>query len=131
MSKDNGLALCIVIIVVVGLFLHYEMGYNLDFFSVGGRRQHDRHDRHDRHNRHHRYPYYGDRFKNSPWHYRYYHAIFPTEPHPQNITISKEVLFDNYDLDKSGNIEKNEWSIALDGDLGGKINDKNKYTFTA
>ena len=118
----NGLALCIIIIVIVGLFLHYEMGYNLDFFSVGGRSRHRHHDTH---------PYYGHRFRNAPWHYRYYHAMFPTEPHPQNITVSKKSLFGNYDLDNSGGIEEGEFYSALDGDLGGKINDKNKYTFTA
>jgi hypothetical protein len=125
MAKDNSLALCIIVIVVVGLFLHYEMGYNLDFFSVGGRRQHDRH---DRNYIHHRYPYYGDRFKNSPWHYRYYHAIFPTEPHPHG-ELSKKVLFYNYDLDKNGTIEEVEFDNAIDGDLGSKINDNFTYTF--
>ena len=34
-TSNNGLALCVIIIVVVGLFLHYEMGYNLDFFHEG------------------------------------------------------------------------------------------------
>tara|TARA_B100000902_G_scaffold334860_1_gene334237 strand:- start:391 stop:753 length:363 start_codon:yes stop_codon:yes gene_type:complete len=120
MAKDNSLALCIIVIIVVVLFLHYEMGYNFELFNVGGQ-----------HNRHHHYPYYGDRFRNAPWHYRYYHAIFPTEPHPQNITVSKKSLFNNYDLDNSGNIEEGEFYNAIDGDLGGKINDKNKYTFTA
>ena len=127
-TSDNGLALCIIVIVVVGLFLHYEMGYNLDFFSVGGRRgDHTRH-----HTRHHdTHPYYGSRFRNAPWHYRYYHAMFPTEPHPQNITVDKKALFGSYDLNNSGGIEEGEFYNALNGDLGSKINDKNKYTFTS
>ena len=99
-TSNNGLALCVIIIVVVGLFLHYEMGYNLDFFSVGGRNRHRHYDTH---------PYYGHRFRNAPWHYRFYHAMFPTEPHPQNITVSKKSLFGNYDLDNSGGIKEGEF----------------------
>ena len=121
-TSNNGLALCVIIIVVVGLFLHYEMGYNLDFFSVGGRNRHRKHDRH---------PYYGHRFKEAPWHYRFYHAMFPTEPHPQNITKYIDPLFKEYDLNGSGGIEKGEFSSALDGTLGSMINDKNKYIFSA
>lgn len=124
MIKDNSLALYIIIIVVVGLFLHYEMGYNFDLFNVGGQRHNGQNI-----DEHHRYPYYGHRFRNAPWHYRYYHAIFPTEPHPLNITLKKDDLFNTYDLDNSGMIEKYEWSIALDGDLKNKINDNNTYSF--
>ena len=102
-TSNNGLALCVIIIVVVGLFLHYEMGYNLDFFSVGGKKK--------RHKWWHHL---------SPRHYNKHSYYVETHPHPQNIT-----------LDKSGGIEEGEFNSALDGDLGSKINDGNKYTFTS
>ena len=31
---NNGIALCIIIIVVVGLFIHYELGYNFELFKL-------------------------------------------------------------------------------------------------
>ena len=120
MAKDNGLALCIIIIVVVGLFLHYEMGYNFELFNIGGRRK-----KYGNHNLHKWWHHF------HPRHYNRRSYYVETHPHPQNITVSKKALFNNYDLDKSGQIEKNEWSIALDGDLKNKINDNNTYTFTA
>ena len=47
MAKDNSLALCIVIIVIVGLFLHYEMGYNFELFNVGAKvKKYGNHNRH-------------------------------------------------------------------------------------
>ena len=46
---DNKFAVFVIILIVVGLFLHYEMGYNLDLFTVGGSKGY--HNRH--HNRHH------------------------------------------------------------------------------
>ena len=49
---DNKFAVFVIILIVVGLFLHYEMGYNFDLFSVGGRRGHHGHS--DHHHRHHR-----------------------------------------------------------------------------
>jgi len=113
-TSNNGLALCVIIIVVVGLFLHYEMGYNLDFFSVGGKKK--------RHKWWHHF---------SPRHYNRHSYYVETHPHPQNITVDKKRLFNNYDLDKSGGIEEGEFNSALDGDLGSKINDGNKYTFTS
>ena len=33
---NNKFAVFVIILIVVGLFLHYEMGYNLDLFTVGG-----------------------------------------------------------------------------------------------
>ena len=36
-SIDNKFAVFVIIIIVVGLFLHYEKGYRFDLFSVGGR----------------------------------------------------------------------------------------------
>ena len=119
MTKDNGLALCIVIIVVVGLFLHYEMGYNFELFNVGGRVRHN-------HRNRHRWWHHL-----SPRHWNRHSYYVETHPHPQNITVSKKSLFNNYDLDNSGQIEEGEFYNAIDGDLGSKINDKNTYTFTA
>ena len=119
MTKDNGLALCIVIIVVVSLFLHYEMGYNFELFNVGGRV------RHNHRNRHRWWHHLSPRH----WNRRSYYV--ETHPHSQNITVSKKSLFNNYDLDNSGQIEEGEFYNAIDGDLGSKINDKNTYTFTA
>lgn len=128
----NSLSLCIIIIVIAIVFLHYEMGYKFELFNVGGkkriRNKNNRYNNHH-HNNHHHYPYYGKRFRKAPWHYRFYHAIFPTEPHSMNITLKKDDLFNTYDLDNSGMIEKNEWSIALDGDLKNKMNDNNTYSF--
>ena len=118
-TSDNGLALCVIIIVVVGLFLHYEIGYNLDFFSVGGKKK-----RHNKKNRHKFWHHF------SPRHYNRHSYYVETQPHPQNITVSKKSLFGNYDLDKNGTIEENEFYNAIDSDLGSKINDKNTYTFT-
>ena len=119
-TSDNGLALCVIIIVVVGLFLHYEMGYNLDFFTVGGKAK-----RYNKRNRHRWWHHF------SPRHWNRHSYYVETHPHPQNITVSKKALFSNYDLDNSGQIEENEFYSAIEGDLGSKINDKNKYTFTA
>ena len=46
---NNKFAVFIIILIVVGLFLHYEMGYKFDLFSVGGRKGHRHH-----HHRHHK-----------------------------------------------------------------------------
>ena len=113
-TSNNGLALCVIIIVVVGLFLHYEMGYNLDFFSVGGKRK--------RHKFWHHF---------SPKHYNKHSYYVETHPDPQNITKNIDPLFKEYDLNKSGGIEKGEFTSALNGTLGSMINDKNKYIFNA
>ena len=122
-TSENGLALCVIIIVVVGLFLHYEMGYNLEFFSVGAQRHHHR-------GNHKNHPRHGPNYRNAPWYHRYLgHHIYTTHTHPQDITVDKKKLFEDYDLDKSGGIEIGEFYNALNGDLGSKINDKNKYTF--
>ena len=78
---NNGLALCIIIIVVVGLFLHYELGYNLDLFSVGGRRRPN--NGHIGHKRH------------KPWyhpHSWFTHNIYNTHTHPQNIFTVEECI---------------------------------------
>ena len=124
MSKDNGLALCIVIIIVVGLFLHYEMGYemgyNFELFNVGGKVK-----KYGKHNRHRWWHHF------SPRHYNRHSYYVESHPHPQNINVSKKSLFGNYDLDNSGQIEEGEFYSAIEGDLGNKINDKNTYTFTA
>lgn len=120
MAKDNSLALCIIVIIVVVLFLHYEMGYNFELFNVGGRRK-----KYGNHNRHRWWHHF------SPRHYNRHSYYVETHPHPQNITVSKKSLFGNYDLDNSGQIEENEFYSAIEGDLGSKINDKNTYTFTA
>ena len=111
-TSNNGLALCVIIIVVVGLFLHYEMGYNLEFFSVGGKTK--------RHRFWHHF---------SPKHYNKHSYYVETHPHSQNITKYKEPLFKEYDLNKSGGIERDEFSSALDSSLGSMVNDGNKYTF--
>jgi len=115
---NNGLALCIIIIVVVGLFLHYELGYNLDLFSVGGRRRPN--NGHIGHKRH------------KPWyhpHSWFTHNIYNTHTHPQNISIKKDDLFNQYDSNNDGNIDKGEFSQALEIDLKNKLNDKNTYSF--
>jgi|TARA_B110000495_G_scaffold158060_1_gene141865 hypothetical protein len=118
---NNGLALCVIIIVIVGLFLHYELGYNFELFNVGGKSKGK-----GRWGKGHK--------KHKPWyhpHTWFTHNVYTTHTHPQNITVSKKALFGNYDLDNSGQIEENEFYSAVEGDLGNKINDKNKYTFTA
>ena len=114
---NNGLALCIIIIAVVGLFLHYELGYNFELFNVGGKQ-------------HHHNPNRGSNYRKAPWHHRYLtHHIYPTHTHPQNITLKKDDLFNQYDLNNDGNIDKGEFSQALDNDLKNKMNDKNTYSF--
>ena len=35
---DNKFAIFIIILIIIGLFLHYEMGYKFDLFTIGGRR---------------------------------------------------------------------------------------------
>ena len=115
---NNRLALCIIIIVVVGLFLHYELGYNLDLFSVGGKRS--QRGRHNHRNR---------RYGSSWFHRNIGHHIFTNHTHPQNITLKKDDLFNQYDLNNDGNIDKGEFSQALDNDLKNKMNDKNTYSF--
>lgn len=120
MAKDNSLALCIVIIVVIGLFLHYEIGYNFELFNVGGKIK-----KYGNHNRHRWWHHF------HPRHYNRHSYYVQSHQHPQNITVSKESLFDKYDIDNSGQIEKNEFYSALEGELGSKINNSNKYTFTA
>ena len=39
--SNNRFALCIIILIVLGLFLHYEMGFGkgLNLFSVGGNKR--------------------------------------------------------------------------------------------
>ena len=124
---NNGMALCIIIIVVVGLFIHYELGYNFELFNVGGRRRGSQRD----HDHHHDYNNMNHRFRDAPIHHRLLHYFYPTHSHLQNNPVSRQALFDLYDLDKSTAIEKGEFDSALYGDLGAKINDKNKYVFTA
>ena len=115
---NNGLALCIIIIVVVGLFLHYELGYNFELFNVGGRSSRNHHM--IGHNRHK--PFYHP-------HTWFTHNVYPTHTHSQNITLKKDDLFNQYDLNNDSNIDKGEFSQALDNDLKNKMNDKNTYSF--
>ena len=71
-SIDNKFAVFIIIIIVVGLFLHYEMNYNFDLFTVGGkRRPHGRWN----HPPHHHY----NRYRNvyHPW---VHSSVFSHEP---------------------------------------------------
>ena len=49
---NNKFAVFVIILIVVGLFLHYEMGYRFDLFSVGGKKGHHGHS--DHHHRHHK-----------------------------------------------------------------------------
>ena len=54
---DNKFAVFVIILIVVGLFLHYEMGYNFDLFTVGGSKGHHKRQRkwrwfHGHYNRH-------------------------------------------------------------------------------
>jgi len=67
---DNKFAVFIIILIVVGLFLHYEMGYNLDLFTVGGSTGHRK--RHRKRGWHH--PHY-DKYKHI-----YSPHIFSHEP---------------------------------------------------
>jgi hypothetical protein len=131
---NNGMALCIIIIVVVGLFIHYELGYNFELFNVGGQRAQGRGGR-------------GQRGKGSRWgrghkphkpwyhpHTWFTHNVYTTHTHPQNITFDKDktdALFQRLDLDKSGSIEGTEFNSSLKGEVGNMMNDKNKYVFTA
>ena len=44
--KNNDLALSLIILVVLGLFLYYEFGFNLNLFNVGaGGRHHQKNHR--------------------------------------------------------------------------------------
>lgn len=116
---NNGLALCIIIIIIVGLFLHYELGYNLDLFSVGGKRS--GRNKHGPGHRRHKPLYHP--------HSWFTHNIYTTHTHAQNITLKKDDLFNQYDLNNDNNIHKEEFSQALDNDLKNKMNDKNTYSF--
>ena len=58
---DNKFAIFIIILIVVGLFLHYEMGYNLELFTVGGSKGNRK--------RHH----------NWRWHHHHYDRSCPTQ----------------------------------------------------
>ena len=119
---NNGFALCIIIIVVVGLFLHYELGYNFELFNVGGQHHHNSRNRNNQK--------HGRNYRSAPWHHRYLtHHIYPTHTHPQNITLKKDDLFNQYDLNNDNNIHKGEFSQALDNDLKNKMIDKNPYSF--
>jgi len=124
---NNGMALCIIIIVVVGLFIHYELGYNFELFNVGGQRGKGSQGR--RLGQGHK-PY-------KPWyhpHIWFTHNVYTTHTHPQNITFDKDktdALFQRLDLDKSGSIEGTEFNSSLKGEVGNMMNDKNKYVFTA
>jgi len=128
-TSSNGFALCIIIVIVIGLFLHFEMGFakdigsdigkKLELFNVGAKNK--------RHKRH------------KPWwhpHSWFTHRVYTTHTHPLNINtranvnVSKKTLFSNYDTDSSGTIDAGEFNNAIDGDLGRKINDNNQYVFT-
>ena len=117
--NNNKFAVFIIIIIVIGLFLHYEMGYKLDLFTVGGQR-------HRRPRWKWNHPHYNT-YKNvyHPWN----HTSYSTYTHPQNVAIKKEDLFNRYDSNNDGNIDPGEFSTALEGDLKNKMNDKNTYTF--
>lgn len=122
---NNGMALCIIIIVVVGLFIHYELGYNFELFNVGGQRGPRRGGQGRRHKWFHHL---------MPRHFNRQSYYVETHTHPQNITFDKDktdALFQRLDLDKSGSIEGNEFNSSLKGEVGNMINDKNKYVFTA
>ena len=67
---DNKFAVFVIILIVVGLFLHYEMGYNLELFTVGGSKG-NRKRHHNWRWHHHHY----DRYK-----YIYAPHIFSHEP---------------------------------------------------
>ena len=85
-SIDNKFAVFIIIIIVVGLFLHYEMNYNFDLFTVGGkRRPHGRWN----HPPHHHY----NRYRNvyHPW---VHSSVFSHEP---TIYESHNKLKQDYD----------------------------------
>jgi hypothetical protein len=133
---NNGMALCIIIIVVVGLFIHYELGYNFELFNVGGQRGKGQGGQGGQGG-----PRRGGKGRRHKW----YHHFMPrhfnrqsyyveTHTHPQNITFDKDktdALFQRLDLDKSGSIEGTEFNSSLKGEVGNMMNDKNKYVFTA
>ena len=125
---NNGMALCI-IIIVVGLFIHYELGYNFELFNVGGQRGPRRGGQGRRWGQGHK--------PHKPWyhpHTWFTHNVYTTHTHPQNITFDKDktdALFQRLDLDKSGSIEGTEFNSSLKGEVGNMMNDKNKYVFTA
>ena len=137
---NNGMALCIIIIVVVGLFIHYELGYNFELFNVGGQRGKGRGGQ-GRGGQGRRHKWFHHLM---PRHFNRQSYYVETHTHPQNITFDKDktiALFRSLDLDKSGSIEGTElnnnniagteFDNALKGQLGNMINDKNKYVFTA
>ena len=57
MTNNNDSALILIILVVLGIFLYYEFGINLNLFSVGapGKHHHKNHRFRDRHNPRHYY----------------------------------------------------------------------------
>ena len=52
---DNKFAIFIIILIIIGLFLHYEMDYKFDLFTIGGRR--GRGGRRNRWHQHHAWPW--------------------------------------------------------------------------
>tara|TARA_B100000900_G_C20224994_1_gene571463 strand:- start:193 stop:582 length:390 start_codon:yes stop_codon:yes gene_type:complete len=76
---DNKFAVFVIILIVVGLFLHYEMGYNFDLFTVGGNK--GNHNRHRKWGWHH---YHYDRYRDI-YHYPYISSHEPSiyEKHNQ------------------------------------------------
>ena len=84
--SNNTFALCIIILIVVGLFLHYELGYNLDLFQVGvpGNHHHKSHRFRNRHNPRH-----------------YYNHLSSISTHDPNIFEKHNALQAKYDTLKT------------------------------
>ena len=135
-ESSNGLVLCIIIIVIVGLFLHYELGFGsrLDLFSISGRNK-----RHKRNPHHHDKHNYDNRFKESPIHHRWLHNFYSDHTHPRNISIGSaeyaNTLLSNYDHTvhtKSGEereLDKQELINAIKGDIKKKFESGDHYNF--
>jgi len=83
--SNNTFALCIIILIVVGLFLHYELGYNLDLFSVGGKSKHNR----GGGNKHKLWHHFHPRYFNRTSHY--------VDSHDPNIFEKHNALQAKYD----------------------------------
>ena len=78
---NNKFAVFIIILIVVGLFLHYEMGYNLDFFTVSSHRSLRNH----RHDRKKRYDHDWRDHHNHHW----YHHLFPNDYNNLNSRLRR------------------------------------------
>ena len=67
-SKNNDFTLCLLIIVIFGLFLYYEFGFKFNLFQVGAPgKHHPKKNRfRDRHNPRHYYNHFSNMWRHDP-----------------------------------------------------------------